>query len=194
MIPPVPLPGLPGEFRTPRLLLRAPRPEDAPAVHAAVQGSLPELRPWMVWAQQPSDLAGTRENLTRAAEAYATRENLRLHVWTADGQTFVGSSGYHALDWRVPRGEIGYWIATPQAGQGYAAEVARALTELALRPQPQGGLGFRRLEIRCDARNERSARIPRALGYALDATLKNDAVAADNPAELRDTLVFSLTR
>lgn len=187
-------PALPTEFRTPRLLLRAPRPEDAPAVHAAVGASLPELRRWMVWAQEPQDLAGTEENLTRAAEAYAAGETLRLHVWTADGQTFVGSSGYHALDWRVPKGEIGYWIATSHAGQGYATEVARALTDLALRPQAEGGLGFRRLEIRTDARNERSARIPQALGYTLDATLKNDAVAADDPRELRDTLIFSLTR
>ncbi|MGX9685847.1 GNAT family N-acetyltransferase [Deinococcus wulumuqiensis] len=52
-------------------------------------------------------------------------------------------------------------------------------------------LGFRRLEIRCDARNERSARIPRALGYVQDALLKNDDVAADDPGQLRDTLVFS---
>jgi len=191
---PIPLPGLSSEFRTPRLLLRAPRPEDAPAVHAAVQASLPELRPWMEWAQAPLDLPGTVENLTRAAEAYAARENLRLLVWTPDGRELVGSSGYHALDWRVPKGEIGYWIATPHAGHGHATEVARALTDLALRPQPEGGLGFRRLEIRCDARNARSARIPRALGYTLDATLRHDAVAADDPAQLRDTLVFSLTR
>ncbi|MPY67173.1 GNAT family N-acetyltransferase [Deinococcus sp. SDU3-2] len=187
-------PILPTELRTPRLLLRPPHPDDAPAIHAAIQASLPELRRWMIWAQAPLDLAGTVENLTRAAADYAAGENLRLHVWSADGRKFIGSSGYHALDWRVPRGEIGYWIATPHAGQGYATEVARALTDLALRSQEDSGLGFRRLEIRTDARNERSARIPRALGYTLDATLRNDAVAADDPAELRDTLVFSLTR
>ncbi|MDL2342965.1 GNAT family N-acetyltransferase [Deinococcus sp. MIMF12] len=187
-------PILPSELRTPRLLLRPPHPGDAPAVHAAIQASLPELRRWMVWAQDPPDLAGTVENLTRAAEAYAAGENLRLHVWSADGRELIGSSGYHALDWRVPRGEIGYWIATPHAGQGYATEVARALTDFALRPQEDGGLGFRRLELRTDARNERSARIPRALGYALDATLKNDDVAADDPTQLRDTLIFSRVR
>ncbi|MCP2015145.1 RimJ/RimL family protein N-acetyltransferase [Deinococcus sp. HSC-46F16] len=159
-----------------------------------MQASLPELRRWMVWAQDPLDLAGTVENLTRAAAAYAAGENLRLHVWSADGRDFIGSSGYHALDWRVPKGEIGYWIATGHAGQGYATEVAGALTDFALRPQGEGGLGFRRLEIRTDARNGRSARIPRALGYTLDATLKNDAVAADDPSQLRDTLVFSRVR
>ncbi|WP_102125602.1 GNAT family N-acetyltransferase [Deinococcus planocerae] len=188
------LPPVSTEVRTPRLLLRAPRPEDAPALHAAVQTSLPELRRWMVWAQEPLDLAGTVENLREVAGRFETRENLRYHVWNADGTELVGSSGYHALDWRVPRGEIGYWIATAHAGRGYATEVARALTDLGLRAPEEGGLGLRRIEIRCDARNERSARIPRALGYRLDATLVNDAVAADDPAQLRDTLIFSVTR
>ena len=188
------VPPVPAEVRTPRLLLRAPRPEDAPALHAAVHASLPELRRWMVWAQEPPDLPGTAENLREAAAHFEARENLRYHVWNAEGTELLGSSGYHALDWRVPRGEIGYWIATAHAGRGYATEVARALTDLGLRAPEEGGLGFRRIEIRCDARNERSARIPRALGYRLDATLVNDAVAADNPGQVRDTLIFSVTR
>ncbi|MEW6421551.1 MAG: GNAT family N-acetyltransferase, partial [Deinococcota bacterium] len=164
-------------------------PEDAPTLHAAVQASLPELQRWMVWAQEPLDLPGTVENLRAAAERFAARENLRYHVWNAEGTELIGSSGYPALDWQIPKAEIGYWTAPAHTGKGYATEVARALTELGLHT-----LCFRRIEIRCDRRNERSARIPQALGYRLDATLVNNAVAADNPAELRDTLVFSVTQ
>ncbi|CAM3582983.1 GNAT family N-acetyltransferase [Deinococcus frigens] len=182
-------PQVPGELRTPRLLLRAPRPQDAAAVHAAVRASLPELQQWMVWAQQPLDLPGTAENLRGAAARYAAREELRLLIWNAAGTELIGSSGFHALDWRVPRGEIGYWIATAHSGQGYAQEVAGTLTEFGLKT-----LGLRRIEIRCDSANERSARIPRNLGYTLDATLRNDAVAANDPARLRDTLIFSMVR
>ncbi|GMA15805.1 ribosomal protein N-acetyltransferase [Deinococcus metallilatus] len=189
-----PLPDVPTEVRTPRLLLRAPRPGDAPALHAAIHASLPELRRWMVWAQAPLDLPGTVENLREAAQRFEQRENLRYHVWNADGTELIGSSGYHALDWRVPKAEIGYWIATAHTGQGYATEVARALTDLGLRFPGEGGLGFRRIEIRCDRDNERSARIPPALGYTLDATLVNDSVAAHDPSQLRDTLLFSITR
>ncbi|WP_245808307.1 hypothetical protein [Deinococcus hopiensis] len=83
---------------------RSPRGPRAPAVHAAVHASLPELRPWTVWVQAPPDLPGTAENLTRAAGAFTAGENLR------------SSSG--------------------NAGQGYATEVARALTELGLRHHP----------------------------------------------------------
>ncbi|WP_217612437.1 GNAT family N-acetyltransferase, partial [Deinococcus sp. GbtcB9] len=76
------------------------------------------------------------------------REDLRYLVWNADGTERVGSSGSHALDWRVPKGESGYWIATAHAGQGCAREATQALTDLALTDGAAGGLGLRRLEIR----------------------------------------------
>ncbi|WP_412028449.1 GNAT family N-acetyltransferase [Deinococcus yunweiensis] len=182
-------PTVPTEFHTARLLLRAPRPEDAQAQVDTVNASLPELRRWMLWAQEPQTLDGARENLTRAADAYATGENLRLMVWNPEGTELIGSSGYHSLDWRVPKGEIGYWIATAHTGHGYAQEVAAFLTDYAL-----NDLRLRRIEIRCDANNERSARIPQVLGYALDARLVNDDVAAADPTQLRDTLIYSKTR
>jgi RimJ/RimL family protein N-acetyltransferase len=185
--------AVPTEIVTPRLRLRRPDPADAGALVAAVNASLPQLREWMVWAQAPMTLEASRENLTGAAERFDSRENLRYHVWNADGTELVGSSGYHSLDWRVPKGEIGYWIATAHAGQGYAREVVQALTDLALTDRAAGGLGLRRLEIRCDPANERSARIPPALGYTLDARLVNDAVSADGSAP-RDTLIFSRVR
>lgn len=188
MTEPAPLP-VPDELRTPRLLLRRPEPADAGALVAAVDGSLPELQVWMHWAQTPLTLEASRENLRGAAEAFGTRENLRYHVWNAAGTELVGSNGLHALNWRVPKGEIGYWVATPHTGQGYAREVAQALTTLAL-----DTLGFRRLEIRCDPLNGRSARIPQALGYRLDARLVNDDVDAQDHSKLRDTPVFSRTR
>ena len=43
------LPGtVPETISTPRLLLRAPREQDGPAMYRAVAESLPELRRWMV--------------------------------------------------------------------------------------------------------------------------------------------------
>ncbi|MDO4263087.1 MAG: GNAT family N-acetyltransferase, partial [Deinococcus sp.] len=143
----------PRELRTSRLLLRAPDPADAEASLAAQLASRTELRRSMVWAQEEPTLAQIRENLAGAAERFASGEQLRYHVWDAAGREFIGSSGFHALDWRVPKGEIGYWVATPHTGQGYALEVAQALTHFGLAAQEHGGLGFRRLELRCDPLN-----------------------------------------
>ena len=48
------------------------------------------------------------------------------------------------------------------------------------------------MEIRCDPRNERSAAVPRRLGYTLDATLRANARGPDG--EMRDTQVWALLR
>ncbi|WP_407539467.1 GNAT family N-acetyltransferase [Deinococcus radiomollis] len=180
---------IPRTLQTDRLLLRAPRQEDGPAVYRAVAESLPELRRWMVWAQQPLDEAGYTSNMAAAAEAFAARTELRFLIWDASGQELLGSTGFHALNWEIPKGEIGYWIHSAQAGKGYATEAVQALTQFGFET-----LGFRRIEIRCDALNEASAAVARRAGYAQDARLVNNAVAAGQVYELRDTLMFSRIR
>ncbi|WP_261663550.1 GNAT family N-acetyltransferase [Deinococcus sp. Marseille-Q6407] len=181
------------ELRTARLVLRAPARTDSEAALAAQLASRAELKSWMLWAQEEPTLEGVRAGLAGAEERFGSGEQLRYHVWDALSGEFIGSSGFHSLDWRVPKGEIGYWIATPHTGHGYALEVTQALTHFGLAGQEEGGLGFRRLEIRCDPMNARSRRIPERLGYRLDAELVNDTVSAD-AAEVRNTLVFSRTR
>lgn len=182
------LPAVPTQLQTPRLLLTAPRSQDAPAIYAAVQASLPELKEWLVWAHKPFDLLQTADNLAQATEAYLDRSNLRMLIWTPDGKECVGSTGFHSLSWDVPKAEIGYWIATQHVGKGYATEIASALTRFGLEV-----LGFRRIEIRCDPLNVASRRVAEKSGYELDALFKNDCLAA-NGVGLRDTLVFSIVR
>ncbi len=42
----------PSEFYTERLLIRMPKPGDGKAVYDAIQASMKELKPWMVFAQK----------------------------------------------------------------------------------------------------------------------------------------------
>jgi RimJ/RimL family protein N-acetyltransferase len=54
-------------------------------------------------------------------------------------------------------------------------------------------LGARRIEIRCDSRNDRSAAVARRAGYDLEARLHHDD-RHHLTGELRDTLIFALVR
>lgn len=183
------LPDLSSEISTARLILRPATPADAESMTQAINISLDDLRPWMHWAQKPYTLEQAQENLRTAEQHFKEGERLRYHIWMPNNNDLIGSTGFHALHWQVPKGEMGYWISSKYQGQGYAQEVAQALTQFALTE-----LGFRRLEIRCDPHNIRSTRIPKALGFQLDAHLVNDDRAADNPSELRDTLIYSRTQ
>jgi RimJ/RimL family protein N-acetyltransferase len=173
----------PDQLATERLLIRPPRPGDGAAINAAIQESLAELRPWMLWAQTPPSVSDTEMLCRRKAADWARREDLMLTLWRQSDGFFVGASGLHRIDWSVPRMEIGYWCRTSLSGQGYTAEAVRAITAFAFEH-----LGAQRLEIHCDARNTRSAAVAGRAGYALEARRRNDSRGIDGA--LRDTLVF----
>lgn len=177
--------NIPDTLESQRLLIRSPRPGDGAAINAAVLESLAELRPWMPWAQQTPTVD---DNEIYAREAYVRflkREDLPLLLFHKETQIMVGSSGLHRINWAVPKFEIGYWARTPYAGQGYITEAVAALTTFAFTT-----LGAHRVEIRCDARNERSAAVARRSGFTLEGTLRcEDRCPMTN--ELRDTLVFA---
>lgn len=177
--------NIPDSFTSERLLIRSPRPGDGAMVNAAVLDSLTELRPWMVWAQQ-TPTVDDNERYTREAHIrFLKRDELPFLLLLKETEIMVGSSGLHRINWAVPKFEIGYWVRTPYAGQGYITEAVAAITEFAFTT-----LGAHRVEIRCDAKNERSAAVARRGGFTLEGMLRNeDRCPMSN--ELRDTLIFA---
>jgi len=178
----------PHRFETERLTIRMPMPGDEAEMHAAIGESFQDLHPWMPWARSMPTLDECRENVRKAHAQFLAREDLRLHLFLKGTETLVGSSGLHRIDWSVPRFEIGSWVRTSFAGKGYITEAVAGITAFAFE-----ALGAERVEIRCDPANERSAAVPRRLGFTHEATLRNDRRHLLTGA-LSDTLVFAYLR
>lgn len=177
-------PNFPDHFETERLLIRAPLPNDGRAVNAAISESLAELRPWMGWAQTAQSVAETETWVREAALRFRTHEDLPLLLFRKSDDLFVGGSGLHNIDWEVPRFEIGYWVRTSLSRQGYITEAVNGIVAFAF-----DTLNAIRLEIRCDARNGRSAAVAERVGFTREARLRCHSRAPDG--KLRDTLVFA---
>jgi ribosomal-protein-serine acetyltransferase len=175
----------PYSFETERLTIRGPLPGDGAAVRTAVLESQEELRPWMPWAVEIPSEAEYEARVRRGQLKFLAREDLWLMLLLKGTDTIIGGSGLHRIDWSVPRFEIGYWVRTAYARQGYITEAVAGITSFALRE-----LGARRVEIRCDALNERSAAVPRRLGFTHEATLRHEDRHHLTKA-LRDTLIFA---
>jgi len=138
------------------LALRRWRMEDADRLLAAIEASLPELRPWMPWANEPASLDSVRAYLEDGGTETA------FGLFEADGEV-VGALGLH--DRQGPGSlEIGYWVRSDRTGRGYATAAVRALTEIGFACFPD----VDRMEIRCHPDNAASAAIPPKLGYSLD--------------------------
>jgi RimJ/RimL family protein N-acetyltransferase len=175
---------VPREFESERLSIRAPHIRDAADLNAAIRESLPELQPWMPWAQRTPSLHQTRANLRAACRKFLTREDFRYHIFLKGTETLVAASGLHRADWEVPKFEIGYWVRTPYAGRGYVTEAVVAIADMAFRR-----LGARRIQIRMNAENERSWRVAERAGFELEGILRNDCRHLDGT--IRDTRVYS---
>jgi RimJ/RimL family protein N-acetyltransferase len=177
---------LPERIETRRLVLRTPRPGDGPIVNEAVLETIEALQRWMAWSVPTPTVEQSEQWCRKAAADFIARKRLAfLSFSRQEPAAFVGSNAIHAVDWDVPRFEIGYWVRRRQEGQGYVTEAATALARFAFE-----ALGARRVEIRMDDRNERSWRVAERLGFRLEGVLRNECREA---GKLRDTRVYAVT-
>ncbi|MFT9847028.1 GNAT family N-acetyltransferase [Aneurinibacillus sp. REN35] len=175
----------PTEFYTERLLIRMPKPGDGKAVYEAIQASIDDLTPWMIFLQQKPSEQDVEANIRESHANFLKREELRLLVFRKDTGEFIASSGLHRINWNIPKFEIGYWIDSRYSGQGYMTEAVEGITAFAF-----DTLHARRVEIRCDAPNVKSRAIAERLGFTLEGILRNEALSVDGK-EVRDTCIYA---
>lgn len=176
----------PKQCVTRRLILRAIEPADAAALDKLIRASYRELKPWMPWARTMPTLKETRSYCRMAARNFASGTEFHLLILRRSDGELLGSTGLVRGDRSVPKFEVGYWLGSEHTGQGYVTEAVKAVVGVARRD-----LKVRRLEIRTDARNKRSAKVAERAGFRLEGRFQRDA--RDNQDKLRDTLIFART-
>jgi ribosomal-protein-serine acetyltransferase len=174
------------ELRGERVVVRPYRLEDAAALREAIEESREHVRPWLPFADAHQTDEETRDWIIRGMAEWLTRVNVSLSIWDAASGRYLGGIGLHPRNWEVRYFSIGYWLRQSAEGHGYVREAVRLVTDFAFEH-----LEANRVEIRCDARNRRSAAVAEALGFVREALLRNHSRASDGT--LRNTLVFALT-
>jgi len=179
--------NLPDRISTKRLLLRVPMAGDGAALCAAVRESLPDLRqflgflPWVAGEPTPE----SSEARVRAGAAnFLLRSDLPFLVFDATSGELLGGAGLHRTVWATPKTEVGYWIRSSRAGQGFAGEAVAALLHYA-RTQ----LRAVRVELITDEANTASRRVATRCGFVLEGTLHDERRAPDG--SLRNTCIYA---
>ena len=142
----------------------------------------------MPWAlEEPKPLAAKVELLRGFRGRFDLGQDFVYGIFDAAESEVVGGSGLHT---RVGDGafEIGYWVRASQVGHGYAREITAALTRTAFLV-----CGVDRVEIRVDPANAPSLRIPRALGFREEGTLRRRLLPGGDGVP-RDATLFTLFR
>jgi RimJ/RimL family protein N-acetyltransferase len=139
-------------IETERLVLRAPRPLDAPMIAALVNDR--RIAENTARIPHPYRLADAEDWITLAN---ADPRDEVLLITLRDG-TVAGVCG---LEWRdAPNPEIGYWLGVPYWGHGYATEAVRALIDQAF-----GDLGHEAVEAGARTTNAASRRVLEKCGF-----------------------------
>jgi RimJ/RimL family protein N-acetyltransferase len=177
----------PYRIETERLLMRCYDPKDAPLLKEAIDSSLDHLRPWMPWARYEPQPLEQKVELLRAFRArFDAGTDFAYGVFEPDESRQLGGAGLH------PRGgdgslEIGYWVRADAIGRGLATELTAVLTRVGFEK-----CGLVRVDIQVDPVNERSARIPRKLGFVEEGVLRRRLEPYEDGAQRRDALMFTM--
>lgn len=138
--------------RSPRLLLRPVFAEDWQAVHAGINDfavvSMLASAPWPYREDDAREFTALASNLRSLRFAMAL-PGLR-------GAPVIGCIGFEAGE---EGAELGYWLARPYWGRGYATEAGGAAVEM------MRALGFDRLAAGYAIDNPASGRVLAKLGF-----------------------------
>ena len=143
--------------RTPRLLLRPGWADDAAALTAALNEE--SLARNLARVPFPYSLDDAQEFLARPIDTRHPR--LLVFSRTQGVPRLVGGVGLHAAEDNAETGavEIGYWVARPYWGLGFATEATGALVRAAR------AMGHRTIRARHAVDNPASGRVLRKLGF-----------------------------
>ena len=166
------------------VVLRRWRADEADTLFALVAASLEHIRPWMPWAKGNYSLLSAKTFLADEPVGWATGADLAFALLTADG-VHAGAAGMHR---RIGPGgiEIGYWLHPAYTGQGLATQAASLLTGAAFELPDVD-----RVEIHHDAANDRSAAIPKRLGFVEISRAPREK---QMPAEVGVEVIWRMTR
>jgi RimJ/RimL family protein N-acetyltransferase len=168
-----------------RVIVRPYRVEDAEALREAVEESREHIRAWLPFADAHQSIEETRDWITHRVADWLLREDMGTGVFLREDGAYLGGLGLHPRSWEIGFFEIGYWLRASAEGHGYMREAVSLLIEFAARD-----LLASRLEIRCDARNARSAGVAESLGFKREGHIRNGLHAPTGG--MRDTLIFGL--
>ncbi len=147
---------VPPTLTTERLVLRPFAPGDAAALERWCSDR--RLAEMTLALPHPYDRSAAESFIGRRAEEFEHGHGLTLAVTERGDDVVVGAIGLQ-IDEAHQHGELGYWIAVPYWGKGYAAEACRAMLAWGF-----GQRALHRVFAQVFPRNHASRRVLEKLG------------------------------
>ncbi len=151
------------QLESPRMWLRCPLPGDGELVHAGVLDSLASLREWpdsLPWALNDQSVRASEDYCQTCYAAWVMRVAWPMLIFDKTSGSFMGTVGFHHMDWNRGQWELGYWCRVSFQNQGRMTEAVQTLTDAARQAWPQ-----MQLISRVDKRHLASIKVLERAGY-----------------------------
>jgi RimJ/RimL family protein N-acetyltransferase len=175
---------LPATLETARLRLRRPVMEDAAASFMAYAQD-PEVARYLIWRPHAS-VETVREFLQRCAGAWASGT---AFAWAITAREDGRILGMVEVRMEGHRAELGYVLARPLWGRGFATEAVRAVVEAAL-AEPH----LYRVWAVCDVENVASVRVLEKAGMQREGLLRRWMVLPNLGEIPRDCWCYAIVK
>ena len=152
---------------------------DAEELFERVEANRARLRTWMPWldsTQGPEDILGF---ICRAQDEL--KSNTAVHLGIRFKGEIVGVSGFASISEPNHSAKIGYWVCQSVEGKGLVTRAVKSLVDVGFTH-----LGLNRIAIRAAVGNERSAAVPKRLGFTLEGVRRQAEFLYDHYVDLQE--------
>lgn len=148
------------------LELREIHQRDRKKIYDVVDDNRVFLKRWLPWL-----------NHTKSPHSYLSvikswQQNIEMGTGMELGlfyhDEFIGMCGFTTIDPNSRRAQIGYWLAQEYEGRGLMLRTVKGLINYGF-----SDMGLNRIEIVCGEKNVRSRKLPEALGFTPEGTMKD---------------------
>jgi RimJ/RimL family protein N-acetyltransferase len=169
----------------PSVVLRPPALADVPAIYAAVDESRAELSAWMPWCTPSYGEAGVVTFVENSATDRQVGRAYEFGIFEPNG-SFLGNCGLNSISSENKLANLGYWIRSSRARQGFATSAVLELARWAF-----VHTDLNRLEIVVALANVASQRVAERAGALREGTLRKRLVLG---GQSHDAAVYSIVR
>lgn len=157
---------------------------DAPALLAAVRGSITSLSYWFDWCGPDYSMADASARIARCAVTWKRGTEYGFGIFDRAESELIGAVGLSEVDEGRRCANLGYWVGERHRGRGVATRAAAMAVAIGFED-----LGIRRAEIVVLPHNHASQRVALKLGAVPEGEVEGRLVFQGKPAA---ALVYSL--
>jgi ribosomal-protein-serine acetyltransferase len=168
----------------PAIAMRLIERRHAAALFELVESGREDFQQWIPFVSKTKTQEDALACTLRFLDMHKEGKGYVYGLW--DGRKMIGNVLIKDVDDNAKTAEIGYMVARAYRGQGLALAASRHMIDFIF-----GELGFQKIALCCDDRNEASIAIARRLGFELEGVIKRCVVIN---GDLCNTMHWALFR